>query len=590
MLLDAIVSRLETTADAVLTAAALRGLGVTHIQRTLKAWIPKAQACDIPPTQISTAVGFGIAGVQLPDLEPFRKINAAAKELEMSRQDDPREALLNRVKPTALAEIIQGASTTEIEALLASLAGAKATPIVQALVGWTVDLDALDLDDVVRLLETCGMHDPELALRLVSAVGQQALLKRLHAETPWTTPFEIRDEDDGRVAAGDVVVVAPTVQTDVHGEVVAVATKLFALVPDADFAAVRALAADGEVHGFGDYMTAVKRMPRSASPPAALPAWNRRWLDASSALLGASSYTDFLERGLAALTLGVSGLEQTVEAIFLGRGADKPLARMAEAYEIARELTSPTVGAEAAGPSAASGAYVSDLQSVLHDAATDLPRRFIGLPEGSGAFLGWTETLLERVDKIALEPWSLIGADPEPLLERLRVVIRKLHVIAGEASARGEKAALLWRQTAKSARPGNALHRISLVADQAVERELTNLRTAVQSRLMELDLAGEVLVKGVFKSTLTWPPAIVLVILDVDSIEDWRQAAVDFWETLLEAAGDGRRLAVVPRIAGVVLGRLTIEGVQTGFPSPYAVDDWLKANGCLLYTSPSPRD
>jgi hypothetical protein len=582
VLLQSILERLEATADPVLSAAAFRGLGLTHIHRTLKAWLPTACARNIPPTQISTAIGFGIAGLDLPDLEPLQKINAAAKDLTASRNNDPRETLLGRLPRPVLDRLVAGATTAEIETLLASLAGANAAPLVAALDGWVVDLAALDLDDVVRLLETCAMHDIGLARRLVEVAGQQTLLDRLHAETAWTTPFELRDEADGRVAAGDVIVVAPTVQTDIHGEVVAVAKRLIALAPDADFAAVSALAADGEVHGFADYQTAVKRMPRSAVLPAALPAWNRRWLDAGSALLGAPSYSDFLERGLMALKLGVPGLEQTVEAIFVGKKAEKPLARMAEAYEIARELTSPAFGNAAGGPAADSGAYVSDLQSVLHDAATELPRRFIGLPEGFGAFLMWLETLLERVDKVGQEPWSLIGEDPEPLLERMRVVMRKLHLIAGEASARGDSAALKWRQTAKSARSGNALHRISLVADQAVERELIRLRANVLQRLADLSREGEVHIRRDFKSTLTWPPASVLVILDVDHIESWEQALVASWEPLLDAAGEGRRLFLVPRIAGMVFSRLTVEGLKTGFPSPYAADSWLTEIGAIL--------
>lgn len=589
VMLGALVSRLEATPDSLLTAGALRGLGATHIHRTLKAWLSTARARGIAPTLLSMPVAYGVAGLELPDLEQLREINAAARDLEALKLDDPREGLLKQIPRAVLDKLVERASASEVETLLASLTGTNGGPLLAALETWTVDLDALDLDDVVRLLETCNMHDAGLARRLVDSADQQALLDRLHAETPWTTPFEIREEEDGWVVAGDIVVVAPTVQTDVHGEVVAVAKKLAALAPGADFAAVRALAADGEVHGYADYQTAVKRMPRRNLLPAALPAWNRRWLDAASVLLGAPSYSDFLERGLAALKVGVLGLEQTVEAIFLGKAAEKPLARMAEAYDIARELTPPAFDTAGDGPSANSRAQVSDLQSVLHDAATELPRRFIGLPEGSSAFLMWVEALLERVDKVGQEPWSLIGEDPEPLLERLRVVLRKLHVIAGEASARGEKAALLWRRTAKSARSGNALHRVSLVADQAVEAELPRLSAAVEERLADLGRDGEVHVRREFASTLTWPPASVLVILEADDIEAWQEALVASWEPLLEAAGEGRRLFLTPRIAGVVISRLTVEGLKTAFPSPYGADEWLKRIGAVLLRDDSAR-
>lgn len=532
---------------------------------------------------------FGITNVDLIDLEPLRQINAAAKDLRTAQSDDPRSALLSRLSATTLARLVANAAPAEIEEMLASLVGAEAGALLEALRSHTIDLANLDLDLVVRLLGTVALHDADLALGLVAAAGQEALLERLHRETPWTSTFTIADEVDGKVASGEVRVVAASAQTDVHGEVVAVAEKLFALVPDADFAAVTAISPDGEPYGLPDFPTAV-RMIRSAAPPEALPRWNRRWLSATSTLLGAASYSGFLERGHQALVLAVPALEQVVEAALRGKDAEKALARLGAAYDISRELTSPSAAvAIPDAPASGSGAYVSDLQSALHDAATELPRKFIHLPEGHGAFALWTAGLLKRIDRARQEPWALIGADATPLLDRLEAVVRSLQTLAGEAAARDQNPARLWRSQAKSARPGNALRLVTHLAEQGVARSLTKLKADVVDQLAQGGLTGAVHIRQAAEASVAWPFASILVVIECDALGDWHPLVISHWEALKTAGGDGRRLTLIPSVGGLAIGRLAIEGVGMAFPSPYAADDWLKAEGYTLLEDANAR-
>lgn len=589
-MVEALARRLEAEPDPVAAAAAFRGLGERHIHLTLRRWLPTIQARGVPPTQISTAVMFGITNVDLIDLEPLQQINAAARDLRAAQSDDPRRALLTRLPSATLTRLAADAAPTEIEEMLASLVGTDAGPLLQALGSRSIDLASFDLDLVVRLLGTIALHDIDLALGLVSATGQEVLLERLHAETPWTSPFTVADEADGRVANGEVRFVAASVQTDVHGEVVAVAEKLFALVPDAEIAAVSAISPDGEPAGLVDFPTAVKRMIRSAAPPEALPRWNRRWLSATSALLGAASYTGFLERGHQALALAAPALEQVIEAALRGKDAEKPLARLGEAYDISRELTSPSGAVAIEGaPAAESGAYVSDLQSALHDVTTDLPRKFIHLPDDHGAFALWTAGLLERIDRAQREPWALIGADAAPLLDRLRAVVRSLQTMAGEAATRDQNPARLWRAQAKTARPGNALRLVTHLAEQGVARGLTQLKAAVIARMAQDDLKGTVHVRREAEASVAWPFASVLVVIECDALGDWHPLVIEHWDTLRAAVGDGRRLILAPSLGGLVVGRLTIEGVSMAFPSPHAADERLKAEGYTLLDDANAR-
>lgn len=582
-LLVALAARLDADPDPIAAAAAFRGLGERQIHMTLAGWIPTALARGIAPAHVSTAVMFGIPGASPIDLPQLEKLNAATADLVAARGDDLRTSLLARLSLTtltALADVV----LERVEELLASLIGADAAPLVNALRQRTFDISPFDLDATVGILGTLALFDRALAKSVVDAAGQQTLLDRLHAETPWSSPFTVEDEADGRVVSGEIRLAAPSVQTDAHAEVIAVVDSLFALVPDADIAAVSAIAPDGEPAGFGDYPLVVKRMPRSAAPAASLPRWNRRWMTATSAQLGAKSYTDFLERGYRGLSTVVGALDAFCEGHLRGKVSQASLDALSDAYDISRDLTSPAGAAAitAGGPAKESGAYVSDLQSVIHDAATDLPRKYNAIPDQHGAFLVWTNALLDRLEKARREPWVLIDKDPKPLFDRLRDIILGLQVIAGEAARRGGRPDGLWAKDAKTARKGNALRLVAHQATATRARQLDALKVAIDGQVATLGLRGVVDVRLERDASVDWPFASVLIVIDVESQADFVPIVLEHWETLKAAAGEGRRLILVPRVHGLVIGRRTIEGWSTAFPMPGAADDRLREAGHTL--------
>lgn len=581
-LITALADRLNAEPDPLAAAAAFRGLGERHVRATLEAWLPAVLARDIPPTRVSTAVMFAVARSEPIDLPQMEQLNAATADLVAAEQDDPRAALLARLSAATMAALSQ-TDLAGLDDILASLVGVDATAFLEAMGTRAIDLSAEPLDLTVRLLGTIGLHDLPLAGALVDAAGQQGLLDRLHAETPWTSPFTVTDEDDGRVVNGEVRWVAPSLQTDVHEEVVTLVDKLFALAPGADLAAISAVSPDGLPAGLPDYPMAVKRMVRTAAPADALPRWNRRWMSGISALVGAPSYSDFLERGYAGLALAVPALDQIIEARLRGKDAQAGLIRLGEAYDIALALTSPASAVAVPGaPASDSGAYVSDLQSLIHDAASEVPRKFIGLPDANGAFQYWTNGLLDQIEKVRREPWGLIGKDPTTLLDRYRDILLSLRVVAGEASERGRDPAALWASVAKSARPRNALRRVAHQATIGHERRIAEIRTAMVETLVQLGLTGTVHLQPVREVSTDWPFASVLIVLEVDSPSDFIPLVLEHWPALKAAAGDGRSLALAPKVHGLVVSRHTISGIGAALPSPGKVDEQLRATGHLL--------
>ncbi len=581
--LDGLVARLSDEPDPVAAAAAFRGLGERHIRLTLQAWIPTALARGIVPTLITTAVQYGVARVDLPDLEPLRAINAAAIDLRAARARDPRAVLGAKLPATVLDEVLTAATPEQIEDLLAPLVHAEIPQVLDALDRQTLDLATLPLALVIRLLGTVRLHDPARALALAEQAGQDALLDRLTAETPWSSSFSITDEADGRVVNGEIRYVSPSIQMDAHGEVVSLVDKLHALVPDADIAAVSAMSPDGLPAGLLELPLATKRMARDAAPTEALPQWNRRWMAAALDLLGAPSHSDFLRRGHEGLVMAVSGLEALIEAGLRGKDAPKALDQLGRAFEIAQGLTSPKPGVAVPGsPSALSGAFISDLQGVLHDASTELPRKFINLPSAHGAFAVWTENLLERIDRAESEPWHLIGVDASSLFERLKLLVRSLQVLAGEAALKDRNPALLWRTLAKTARAGNALRLVTRQAAQGVARGLGQLESDVRAALAAAGLEGQVHVRPTSDVSVSWPLAAVDVVIPCEALADWPALAFLHWNEWRDAAGEGRRLTATPSFDGIAVGRLTFGGWDTPLPDPHRADAALAAAGHTL--------
>ncbi len=582
VLITALADRLNAEPDPLAAAAAFRGLGERHVRATLKAWLPTVLARDIPPTRVSTAVMFAVARSEPIDLPQLEQLNAATADLVAAEHDDPRAALLARLSPATVAALSQ-TDLVGLEDILASVVGVDATVFVEAVGARAINLSEEPLDLTVRLLGTIGLHDLPLAGALVEAAGQQGLLDDLHAETPWTSAFAVTDEDDGRVVKGEIRWVAPSLQTDLHEEVVSLVDKLFALAPDADLAAVSAVSPDGLPAGLVDHPLAAKRMVRTAAPADALRRWNRRWMSGISALVGAPSYSDFLERAYAGLALAVPALDLIIEARLRGKDTKGGLIRLSEAYDIALALTSPASTVAIPGaPASDSGAYVSDLQSLIHDAASEVPRKFISLPDANGAFQYWSNGLLNQIEKVRGEPWALIGKDPTALLDRYRDILMSLKVVAGEAAERGRDPAALWASVAKSARPRNSLR---LVAHQAMigqERRTVALRTAMVDRLVQLGLTGTVHLQPVREVSTDWPFSSVLIVLEVDSPSDFIPLVLEHWQALKAAAGDGRSLTLVPKVHGLVISRHTISGIDAALPSPGKVDEQLRATGHLL--------
>src|SRR3546814_18012266 len=112
-------------------------------------------------------------------------------------------------------------------------------------------------------------------------------------------------------------------------------------------------------------------------------------------------------------------------------------------------LTPPAVSsleASGAGHGEANTA-VTKFQNLLHSASVNLVQRFAILPDPAGAYIAWLRDLIADVDTaIAEEPWHIVAAGPPPMLNRLKNLLEKLLVLAGEAQERKQEQAKKGRE------------------------------------------------------------------------------------------------------------------------------------------------
>lgn len=205
-----------------------------------------------------------------PDLQPlWRKIDAAlVEELTTAAvlDDEAPQLLLQAIT------VLRGFNVTALEATAGAI-GARLT-------GWPLH-DAADMTEALRRAA------PELAEHaVITAGGEQLLLRRIATETPWLASLErVADGVDGRW-----IFIDEELQPNQNDAVVEVCRLALALAPTALIARVGAVDALGRLAKLGDYPLADKAIPRENLPHALEVSDNRAQARALSRKYGAGTF------------------------------------------------------------------------------------------------------------------------------------------------------------------------------------------------------------------------------------------------------------------------------------------------------------
>lgn len=587
-IVDVITTRLNQEPDPTLAASALRGLGRAHISASVNAWLKQPEVQALPRTQITTAATFGLPGVELPDIPQFAHVAAASRSfcsaIENSAKNDPRKKVTKGLMPEiALMLFHQATSLSEMNELLSSLISTEISNTLRdQLHSLQLDLTTGRVEDVAEVLGTVGLIDQDIAQFWVESTGQQYLLDRIYNEVPWVSRPEFRNEEEGLAICADVRCVAASRQPDPHADVVHLCELLLAVAPRADLAISNALAPDEKIASYGDYALATKRIPRKNLPPAALPEWNRRWINAVANRMAAPSYTDYLNRATALLHDLLATLESVLDEWFRkGKVSQTKCERLNHINGQAKMLTPPRLSPQAVSGkgSADQNEAVTKLQSVLFDCSGNVITRFNKLPEDANSYILWTRDILNSIDAAAeIEPWDLLPKGRPTELQRLRQIVEGLHLMAGESSCCNLNPIQTWHKP--QAQRKTAFRLASIEAQNAIRHQLAKTKAEIQKTLDTIQLSTKLYIRLNGNESIPWPPAEVLITISTADIFDWPIVVSKENEEILRAAvGVGRKMILVPLVNGIAVSRLAIGGVNTLFPVEEEALSWLNQEG-----------
>lgn len=574
-LIKAIVLRIERERDPATLVTVLSGLGQAHIEMTLRDWIPEVKALGVEPTLITGIVMFAIADTDLSsDIFPERTRNSA-HILQIRSTSDPRLTLLTLLSPEIIERLISTATISNLRGILGGLLGIEVPANVrQMMADASPCFDALDLMTIADLLSVARLVDPMISMEWACSNIPERLIARIPLEIPWAGPVSVEAVPEGRLLRSSIFHVAHSVQTNIHKDVVQLCTLLLGLDPTVAVVAVDAIAAGGFLSGTPDYPLASKRIPRENLPPPALPEWNKRWIATAAGLVGTESYTDYLQRALVLLNKLVPLVEKILDGTLRCKTpSSKVLEQLGAIHEASRELTLPK-GGEFIGINIE--LHATPVQNILFYCSTDMIRRFISLPEGYGAYIAWLKDLLKDIEKGKDYPWDLVGGYPEKSFTRLKELITSLRLLSAEAGTQGIKPTQLWLTEAKTAVRGGALSSAVRVVMRQFNKLASGYLAAIEDRLKNRGIETELHARPDWEELLPWPTSEVLAIVDIEYPEDWPNWLEENGAYLQTAIGEHRRLWIIPRIAGIVVSRLTVSAIFSFFASPYAVDDWLE--------------
>jgi len=562
--IECLALRLEATPTPTLLGAILTGLDRANGHRVIRRWLQTAEAQTMAKSLQGTPAGLAISDIEPPDIGPTVPASQRFTEIRTEVIASGLTArFLARLAPSDLRRVLQAVSSVgDLTRLMASLLGQVIpTSHLGELAALSPPLVDADFQAVVSLLQVTARVDRALAISWVNAAGQDALFQRFSDNVAWAEAPSLSPCEEGQEVRSDIWFVATSVQTDLNHEVYQTCETLLALTPAADIVSSNALGADGAIvpSTVGDYPLARKRMPRANVPAPEQVARNRAWLAILNAYLATESYTAYLAQCLDLLKLLVPNLRALLDGQFRGRADATALNALGRVYEAAMSLVAPEEE-----PPAGEVRRWSRLPSILSSCSTDLIRRFLALPQGATAYVGWLSDIQKSIATAATEePWDVLSIEAPKELDELWRLVEVLQTMAGEAEKRGLQPFLTHR--CRTAPKGSALGKAALAARRYRDAEFKDLEGRLRTELTAISPGIGVHLLTEATIPQVWPPADVLVTLPVNT----DGAGVDLasgWPAWRALVDGGRKICVLPVMSGLGLTSLATSGFDRLFP------------------------
>ena len=328
------------TLVAVLSAFRLDGLW-----RRADEWKKTLDACGVGASDAVTAYSLSRTRPQ-PGLQQHFKpsIAAAMEELRPLPSQPDMAPVWRAIDGAVIDEILsthvnQKGSPVLLRQTLSVLRGMNAEEVPRSIAGISTSLLAMSIEDLVDVMEALRHLDVDTAITVARSVGDEELMKRVLAETPWLASLEQVDD----AVIGKWVFFDERTQPDANGSVVEICRRALAVAPAAIVARVSAVDARGDLAMLtAKHALVEKAIPRENLPTslevsenrAAVRALSRKYgsgtltraLDSEAQLLNSimSLLPDVVQAHLAGRNLGKQGLVAVVEAMGMMWGLGQP--------------------------------------------------------------------------------------------------------------------------------------------------------------------------------------------------------------------------------------------------------------------------
>lgn len=582
--LASLATRVISRPDAAALAAALQALRISGFVVTASAWARIMQEEGVAPMHGDLLSSLAL----LPETEIdmlSEEIQHAVQRMRAEPVRDVRSELLAQLGQATLVTAFQSASIEEATALLAVLAGTVATPPASVIAD-RIPQD--DLDSARLVLQAANDVSPDLAARIADELGgSEALLNRLENHLPWIRNARCEHDGDQIVAAADYALVAESVQTDTHDQVVELCRLLLALAPEAGVARSRAIDATGELASFG-VPIADKAIPRANLPSNAAIAWNRSTGRALARAIAARSSTERLIQERDLLNQAADVVAKAGRAYLTGDRVPEAIAAAVVLAVSAETLLPPPEGVELAGPLELGPGDMKDPAGFL---ATTIPSNLVDRLLADDASVGaLIPQLIAQLDELdSPDRWLLLDVRPTEAISRLRRDLRDLHTIVSEVRTTGEGQLHALRRLASQGR-SSPLRRAADRVGKSVEQRLAQQSRQIEQQLATLGFPATVLRRPSEFDSPYWPQSEALLITETASIHEWYADLEQIVQTLREQLEGQPPFFVTPAREGIVCPSFAVHVIGDKiFPTFDNLDDWpielpkLQENACQIY-------
>lgn len=575
-MLDALAERIEAVPSASLFAAVMTGLDLAHAHRVVRDWLQTTEAGAVPKAQRALAGMMGLSNAELPDIGQDVLFGPACRRFGQLRAASAPTSLslrcIARLGPARLRRVVAAAvDVRELTLCVAALGGlALAEPELDEFRRFNPPLLEADFDDVVALLEVASALDRSVALEWVNRVGQEAMFQRFVESVSWVSAPSLVSGEDGIEVRANVWCVAGPASADANKAVVRVCEILLAVTPCADLVASNALGGDGQIQMMtADFPLVQKRILRSVLPGPPIVNRNRGWMLALSTQLATDSSTAYLSQCLDNVRVVNRNLKLLLDSSFRRSPDVEALAALGRVNDASRALVPPP-DMQAGGDSR----RWSRLQSLLFSCSADVIRRFLQLPEGAPAYIGWVDDLLSSIEAAAAEEsWDLLSLESPKELVELARILEGIRALAGEASVR-HRSPLATHANAK-AKKGSAFDKACQAAHQHHDAQLAALEASLRAAFCSEENGFNVFLLRDAAVPVLWPPADVLITVPAEASPDLATS----WSTWRAAVDSSRRICILPVIQGYALTTFAIAGFDTPNPARDEAERWCTLAG-----------